>query len=275
MLVWEATMLNTYHKSLYFIKNIFLSLRPQSSLPAAFLVHVGSRLNNQRTNWLLVFIMFAITALIMLQNDYFDSEHDFFKKNKRFVYENKKIIFYILIFSWPMIFLVTFLFTLKIQLFLLVISIVGFFYSFLRKIFLLPLLTIAVLSGLPIILQGNISQTTILFISVTIITILGREILKDIEDKDVDFGYKKTLATETSFSIRSLHRFVVFLLLTSLAIFTFFILRATRTEQALSLIPVVFIFMAIYKLLKTDKSATIAKKYFDFAIFTIIIILSF
>jgi 4-hydroxybenzoate polyprenyltransferase len=267
-------MLITYYTSLNFIKNVFQGLRPSVSLPAGFLVHVGAKLNNLETNWFLVFITFMITGLIMLQNDYFDREYDFFKKDKKFVFENKNNIFWILIFSWLTVFLFTFLFTIKIQIFTVIIATIGILYSFLKNIFPLPLLTVALLSALPVMLQGEISQNTILFFSMVVVAILGREILKDIEDRHTDFNYKKTLLTETSFPLETLNKFVVTLFLISLTIFILFVLKSTDTKQLLSIVPIVFIGVTIYKLLKSNKNTTIAKRYFDLAMFGIIVIFS-
>lgn len=180
------------------IYHILKGFRITVSIPAAFLVHIGYRVVNEKTNWGLVILIFFITALTMLQNDYFDRDHDQ-KKGKDFASKNERFLLVFLSMCWSVVVATSFLFfENKLLWLLIIIGIgIGILYSFSRSIVLLPLLTVAITSASPVVLSkvpDLSAQHLLLFISI-IFAILGREILKDIEDKDVDVGYKATLLT--------------------------------------------------------------------------------
>lgn len=178
------------------IYHILKGFRITVSIPAAFLVHIGYKIVHEETNWGLVILIFFITALTMLQNDYFDRDHDQ-KKGKDFASKNKKFLLVFLVVCWLVVVITSFLFFENKLLWLLIIIGIGILYSFSRFIVLLPLVTVAITSASPIVLSkipDLSTQHLLLFISI-IFAILGREILKDIEDREVDVGYKETLLT--------------------------------------------------------------------------------
>jgi 4-hydroxybenzoate polyprenyltransferase len=81
------------------MNQILDSLRLSMTIPAALLVHTGFAVSHQETNWLLVLLIFCIASMTMVQNDYFDREHDL-KKGKDFAFKNQKILKYILLIIW-------------------------------------------------------------------------------------------------------------------------------------------------------------------------------
>lgn len=176
------------------------------SIPAASLVHIGYKLSGQNTDWFLVTILLIITGLVMLQNDYFDRDNDR-KKGKNFAYENRNFLQIFLLISWSLVIIAIFcLFTNQRVWLVFTIGIgIGIVYSFLRKKVLLPTITVALLSASPLFLASGLdSSLKINLFALTVFTVIfGRETLKDIEDKDIDKGYKNTLLTSGIFSERS------------------------------------------------------------------------
>lgn len=171
------------------------------SIPAAILVHIGYKIGGQSTEWGLVILLFFITGLVMLQNDYFDSEHDK-KKGKDFVSKNKSFIQIFLILSWCVVILSSLLFFANQSVFVLPTIGIGIGYSFFRKVLLLPVFAVAILSASPLLLAKlwNSSTELLTFFLCVFLAIFGREIIKDIEDKDIDKGYKNTLLTSNILS---------------------------------------------------------------------------
>jgi len=186
--------------------NLIQSFRLSVSIPAALLVHVGFNISYQPTNWLLVATVLIGCASTMLQNDYFDKEHDK-KKQKCFVSENSKLIFLILILMWSTVLGIIWL-RLNDKLILSLLTFIGLSYSFARHVLLFPSILVSLASAFPVLLPSiHIMQNNnlILFIGVAS-AIFGRELLKDIEDKLVDSGYKKTLLSESIITEKFAHR---------------------------------------------------------------------
>lgn len=167
---------------------------------AALLVHAGFTISHQPTNWLLVALVFCITGMTMLQNDYFDRDHDL-KKGKDFVFNNHIAVRNALCIIWSLLILISILFLFQSfgqGLILLFCIFVGIFYSFSRKVLFLPALLVGITSSSPTLFAFVITKSVdciLLFLSVFLV-ILGREIIKDVEDESIDEGYKKTILTE-------------------------------------------------------------------------------
>lgn len=189
-------------KALHLLKGF----RPTVSIPAAMLVHVGYRLEHLPTNWGLVIIIFILTGLTMLQNDYFDREHDL-KKGKRFAYENPKFLLKFLVAGWTLTLLSAALYYPSQFIFLSLIAGIGFFYSFFRKITGLSHFTVAVLSASPLFLAEmyHSNQAVIWFSVAVFLGIYAREALKDVEDRVIDQGYKNTLLTAEVLEFNAVH----------------------------------------------------------------------
>jgi 4-hydroxybenzoate polyprenyltransferase len=76
------------------------------------------------------------------------------------------------------------------------IGIIGLIYSELRRIPMTPMILVATTSASPIlfpVLLTNYNPIIWFLFIVVVLTILGREIIKDIEDVGIDKGYKWTL----------------------------------------------------------------------------------
>lgn len=191
------------------LKPIIDSLRLSMTIPAAFLVHAGFAISHQQTNWLLAILVFCIATMTMVQNDYFDRDHDL-KKGKDFAFKNQHAIRNVLYIGWYLLIFISifFLFQSFWQGVLLLIDVcIGIFYSFSRVKLLRPTFLVAVTSSSPALfafsfLDNQSYLCLILFVSVFLV-IFGREIIKDVEDEDIDVGYKKTILTEGIVDIES------------------------------------------------------------------------
>ena len=171
-------------------------LRLSVSIPAGILVHIGSRLNNIETNWLLVATISIICGLTMLTNDYYDRYHDRIKR-RYFAWENDKLVLTCVIAGWLLVFGTTWIW-LPHKLPLFIVCIVCIFYSISRYVYTLPILLTACVSASAVLLPAlgdNNHDSIDMFITV-FIAIFGREILKDYENRTSDVKYKKTFFTE-------------------------------------------------------------------------------
>ncbi len=174
-------------------------MRPLVSIPAGALIHIGSRLNDIDTNWLLAVTASVICGLTMLTNDYFDRFHDANKKRKDFALANEKLIQKVLFFGWLSVVLVSIFALQPHSTELVVICCVCILYSFSRHVYALPALLTSTISGLAVLLPnlGANNMSTIDMCIIVTIAIFGREIIKDAEDRFIDGGYKKTFFTES------------------------------------------------------------------------------
>lgn len=274
----ETILKNEEQDGQRLVKNfveILRSLRPAVSLPAALLVHIGAKLSGQKTDWMIVFVMFITTGLIMLQNDYFDRLQDSVQKNKRFVFDNETLVSGVLICGWLSVLTFICFFEVRVQVLLLLIAIIGFTYSFLRGVVMIPLFAVALLSASPLLLQGNLSNTIILLFVAIFLAITGREILKDMEDTAADIGYKKTLFTEKILSTKQANIVVAALFSFSLAALVLIAQYFSLTRQIFSSIPAIFVALSISTLLSTKASTTQSKKLFDYGMISLVLMLSF
>ena len=220
------------------MKNLNLwidSLRLSMTLPAAALVHMGFVLSGHPTNWLSVAIVFVVAVATMLQNDYDDRFHDF-PKGKRLAYHNPKIFRLVLFVLWTfvIIFSAKVLTDSHFQGFLLfVCTAIGIFYSYSRQVAFLPLFLMAFTSSLPALFALRLEISAILCIGLCIAVfsiIMGREIIKDFEDKDIDKGYKKTIFTEKIMSEKMAMKWSAVLILAGLLIT--FLFRPSHSDFA-------------------------------------------
>lgn len=246
------------------------------SIPAAILVHIGYKIAGEKTEWGLVVLLFFITGLVMLQNDYFDRDHDK-KKGKDFAYQYKNLLLTFLFFGWATVVFVSLLFPVSQTVCLmLIIGIgIGITYSLLRKILLLPVFVVATLSASPLVIaraDKSSIQLMLLFFCV-FLSIFGRELLKDIEDKEIDIGYKKTLLTAGIFSEKGANIFAGVCISLG-AILSLSISKSiTNFSYSLYLAGISLIVSCVFFLIYFNK-ATLGKRFFDGGMFLILLALS-
>lgn len=172
------------------------SLRLSATIPAGILVHVSFILTHQKTDWLLVLEAFLVATFAMLHNDYVDRVNDL-KKGRRLAFEHPNQFRIVLIVGWVIIWAIA-LIPLAAYTFIIPIIVISMVYSYTRKIPYLPNLLVAFASASPLIWANGvsipiISATPNSFMFLAILScILGREIIKDIEDAEVDVGWKRT-----------------------------------------------------------------------------------
>jgi 4-hydroxybenzoate polyprenyltransferase len=173
------------------------SLRLSVTIFAGLLVHVGFKIAHSPTDWVLVIEVFFIASFAMIQNDYVDRTHDL-KKGKRLAYDNPKLFRIILISGWFLITITALTLLIEYCLFLMPGIIVSMLYSYSRKVPYLQTSCVAFASATPLIMPLNHGipwpipvQNLFIFISV-LLAIFGREIIKDIEDAEIDVGWKFT-----------------------------------------------------------------------------------
>ena len=173
-------------------------MRLSVTIPAALLVHVGAHLAHTDTNWLLAFEIFLIAGLAMIHNDYYDRENDI-KKGKTFAYEHPQEFRRVLIIGWLVVWILALTFLLlQYWVTLLPVIVISICYSYFRKIIYLQTLCVALTSASPLIIghiddsQKDPMHLNIIFFFVVLLSIYAREVIKDIEDRNTDKGWKNT-----------------------------------------------------------------------------------
>jgi len=153
---------------------------------------------------------------IMVFNDWRDRQHDL-KKEKRLAYDYPEAFFAfwqkLTIATLVCVFILGYYNT-NLALFCFSILAIGLVYSFVEQIIVLNNLLVAVCGASPMLAGpvyfGNSSQTIWLWYITFFLVIFAREIVKDIEDSDIDLSYKNTLST--NFGITEAKWISVFLL---------------------------------------------------------------
>jgi len=147
---------------------------------------------------LLGFTVCLISIATMAQNDLRDREHDILD-NRVFVSQNYMAFKRFVIVCWLSALTVSLLLIWQdYRLFLLtvVLAAIGLVYSECRQIPYLPNALVALAVSLPTlypVLTGCQSPWPWLLFLATLFGVYGREILKDFDHKDIDWGYKWTL----------------------------------------------------------------------------------
>ncbi len=142
----------------------------------------------------------CIFTTAMLQNDWRDRFHDR-KKNKNFVLDNLTEFLFLVVVAWIIVF--GFAVSAFYQgfypgvIFVLLIGI-SFLYSEARKIPMAPSVLVALAPTLLVLLpywelRGEMRPVFYFFALATFLVILGREVMRDIDDALIDQGYKWTL----------------------------------------------------------------------------------
>lgn len=179
------------------VKQWIESLRLSATIPAGILVHISFILSRQNTDWLLVLIGFLVATFAMLHNDYVDRVNDL-KKGKTFAFENATTLRIVLILGWVGIWLLALFPLIAYKKLLLPVILISMIYSYTRKIPYLPNFLVAFASASPLLFANNVTiplissaANSLMFFAI-FSCIFGREIIKDIEDAEIDVGWKYT-----------------------------------------------------------------------------------
>lgn len=258
------------------LKQLIATSRPHTVLFAFLVTIIGFNFYQISTTstWIitltsLTFIL--ITASIMTFNDFVDREHDK-KKGKYFCSKNGKEIFSywckVTFLAFVLIFVIFFV-DFFLSLFCLCIILgLGLLYSLIPNWYTVNNVIVAFCSGAPI-LCGMIYFKKINFPSICSFLIffgimIIREIVKDIEDREIDLGYKKTIPIiNPSATMWVVLVFTVWIIISSIILFKYL---------TILIIPVIagfgFVFWA------DDCLSFNSKKYLDILIIEIIFLLS-
>jgi len=168
-------------------------------LMAGVLTIVSFKLvNRTHEAFLPALAVFAIACATMVQNDWRDRFHDI-NKGKTLALRQPlrfQLFLYAAWISAVAVCLMLFQVDYRQGAICALMMVSGLLYSEARRIPMLPLITVAVTSASPVLLamfgQENKASQITLFVLI-FGTILGREIIKDLMDREIDFGYKWTL----------------------------------------------------------------------------------
>jgi 4-hydroxybenzoate polyprenyltransferase len=218
--------------------------------------------------------MFFIAGLTMLQNDYFDRKHDI-KKGRDFVSKNENLVLLVVLIGWLGCMISSILFFESRALLLSIVIAIGIFYSFFKKIQLLPLITVAFVSASPIVVSSfpNITRTQVILFCAVALSILGREILKDIEDKDIDVGYKATLPTSGWISEKQAYFIAGTSIVVGVTLSSFLIKSLTGFSYSFYMAGLAFMTTSVFFVFYFNES-TRAKKFFDLGMVSILVAFS-
>lgn len=173
------------------------SLRLSATIPAGILVHISFVLTHEKTDWLLAFEAFLLATFAMLHNDYVDRVNDL-KKGRMLAFKYPIAFRVILLLGWIVIWLIALFPLIAYKKLLIPVIIISMVYSYTRKIPYLPNVLVAFASASPLIFANNVTISLIssapnsLMFMAILSCIFGREIIKDIEDAEVDVGWKYT-----------------------------------------------------------------------------------
>lgn len=190
-------------------KNLLLATRPLVSIYASLLTILSFSFYG-RLPWifaLTVALCFAlISASIQVFNDYQDRNHDI-KKGKTFAHHNSALLFdfWLLISSFAVIpIIVISEISANVAILCAIVWGLGILYSFLQKFFIAQNIIVALCASLPA-LCGNafygrqdIEYRSPLVFLLLLAIVFVREVVKDIQDRKVDKGYKNTLPVLTA-----------------------------------------------------------------------------
>ncbi|MCM2339066.1 MAG: UbiA family prenyltransferase [Burkholderiales bacterium] len=148
--------------------------------------------------WEAVIAVFFITSATMLQNDWRDRFHDIHKDKMLAFQQPRKFFALLLIFwliSWTLIGFIVAL-NLNIGIVLIIFTVVGIVYSETRMIPFIPIVLVSFASAgpviFPLVMGANSGKLFLLFFS-TVFIVFAREIIKDLDDEQIDNGYKWTI----------------------------------------------------------------------------------
>jgi len=165
---------------------------------AALLAIASCEILRVDTPWLAIGAIFCITIVTMVQNDWRDRHHDALK-GKVLALTKPKAFLSLLLVLWTVsctLIILASVGNMYAGALLLFMALVALVYSETRQVPLLPTILVAVASAssvlLPLATRTTSGAIDLFFVSVLLI-VFGREIFCDIQDKDIDGGYKVTL----------------------------------------------------------------------------------
>jgi 4-hydroxybenzoate polyprenyltransferase len=179
------------------------ALRLKVSLLAFLLAIASYRLSHVDISWFAVASVFFITVVTMVQNDWRDRFHDV-QKGKLLASSNPRAFLGLLCVLW----VATTCFIVVVALqdvyagaLLSAMAVVALVYSETRQIPFLPISLVSLTSASPVLLPltsgADLAPIAFLFCMVALVT-FGREVFGDLDDRDIDKGYKSTIAVAAS-----------------------------------------------------------------------------
>jgi 4-hydroxybenzoate polyprenyltransferase len=159
--------------------------------------------------WLCGFAMLVIACATMVYNDWRDRFHDV-RKGKTLAHTQPRKFFFFTVMIWLIAIVVSlavYIDNPKLSVILWVAIALGLIYSETRKIPMVPIFIVSITSASPVLFPlflGHSSPKMWLLFFVVGAIIFGRELIKDLEDVNVDHDYKWTLPLRvgTNFSER-------------------------------------------------------------------------
>lgn len=174
------------------------SLRLSVCVLASFLAITGFVLAGTGISWVAVAAVFFIASATMLQNDWRDRFHDI-RKGKVLAYQHAGKFLALLSMFWLVsggLIALASVHDTSIGIALAILAVAGVVYSETRMIPFVPIALVSLVSAspaaLPLAAGANSEKLWLLFLSATLV-VFAREITKDLDDKQIDGGYKWTI----------------------------------------------------------------------------------
>jgi len=176
----------------------FKSLRLSVCILASFLAITGFTLAGTGISWVAVMAVFFIASATMLQNDWRDRFHDISKGKVLACQQAGKFLVLLSVF-WLIsggLIALTVVHDTSVGVALVIVAAAGIVYSETRMIPFVPIVLVSLASAspvaLPIVAGASSEKLWLLFLSATLV-VFAREITKDMDDKQIDGGYKWTI----------------------------------------------------------------------------------
>ena len=174
------------------------SLRLSVCILASFLAITGFVLAGTGISWVAVAAVFFIASATMLQNDWRDRFHDI-RKGKVLACQHAGKFLALLSAFWLVsggLIALAAVHDTSVGVALAILAVAGVVYSETRMIPLVPIVLVSLASAspaaLPLAAGANSEKLWLLFLS-AILVVFAREITKDLDDKQIDGGYKWTI----------------------------------------------------------------------------------
>lgn len=174
------------------------SLRVPICLLAGLQAIASFRLTGTPPSWLAVVTVFFIASATMLQNDWRDRRHDFWK-GKTLATNNPQTFLTVLAAFWGIsagLISIAAAGSGSLGIALAAMAIIGLTYSETRRIPMVPVLLVSLTSASPSLLPATTSAnvgTVWPFFASLFLILFGREVTKDLDDARLDAGYKWTI----------------------------------------------------------------------------------
>ena len=174
------------------------SLRLFVCILASFLAITGFTLAATGISWVAVVAVFFIASATMLQNDWRDRFHDV-RKGKMLVCQHAGTFLALLSAFWLVsggLIAFAAVHDTSVGVALTILAVAGILYSETRMIPFVPIVLVSLASAspaaLPLAAGASFEKLWLLFLSATLV-VFAREITKDLDDKQIDGGYKWTI----------------------------------------------------------------------------------